>query len=128
LGEIMRRVPFFLMFCLAVSTRAEIDQRALLGTWFRSQDQKSIEVAFTRDGAFSQSITSAGERRPIARIDGRWTIEGDIVKLTLSSTAPVGVVPRQDRIVTWRIEKVSDAELSVIESGSKQSWQFSKKK
>ena len=124
----MRPVLFLLLFCLATATRAEVDQRALLGTWFRAQDRSSIEITFARDGAFSENITFGAERRPAARIDGRWALEGDIVKITLPSTAPVGVTPRQDRIVTWRIEKVSGAELSVMESGSKERWQFSRKK
>jgi hypothetical protein len=124
----MRRGLLFLLFCFALPARAEVDQRALFGTWFRPQDQFSIEITFTRDGAFLQSFTSGGERRPIARSEGRWVIEGDTVKITLPSTAPAGVVSRQDRILTWHIEKVSASELLVIESGSKQSWQFSKKK
>ncbi|WP_438480688.1 hypothetical protein [Oleiharenicola lentus] len=124
----MRLSLFLLLLGVATVTHAEVDQRALLGTWFRTQDRSSIEITFARDGAFSENITVGAERRPAGRVDGRWAVEGDMVKITLPSIAPMGVSPRQDRVVTWRIEKVSGANLSVAENGSKEFWQFTKKK
>ena len=83
---------------------------------------------FARDGAFSQCVTFDSERKPTARVAGRWVIEGDLVKITLPSTAPVGVSPRQDSIVRWRIEKLGSDELTLSENNRKQSWLFLKKK
>ena len=120
---------YFVLFCavfLLAAARADIEQRALLGTWFRAQERASIEITFARDGAFSERITFATDRTPATRIEGRWVLEGDTVKITLPSNAPVGVTPSPNRIVMWRIEKVSGAELSVSEGEEK--WRFAKKK
>jgi hypothetical protein len=105
---------------------------ALAGAWHHEEVEAErtviTEMKFGTDGTFSQTITfahrSAPSTGPVSSIEGKWKIEGSYVVLVLPSGAPAGVIPRADRIVRFRIEKLTDELLSLAESSDTKLLEF----
>ena len=121
------RLPFAALLVLAF-TRVLGAAESISGSWYRDEvgQDHAIRtvITFGEKGIFSTEFIQVPNKHgmpsiPLSKIEGRWEYEKEIIVLHLPSTAPVGVVPKEETKVRWRVVSVTKNELSLCdESGS----------
>ena len=121
------RLAFTALLVLAF-TRVLGAAESISGSWYRDEGGQDhairIVITFGEKGLFSTEAIQVPNKRAmpsilLSKTEGRWEYEKEIIVLHLPGTAPVGVVPKEERKVRWQIVSVTKNQLSLCdESGS----------